>query len=55
MEAKRRCIFCDNVLDDTTMPEHILLNALAGRKDNAWRLWPKLISKELKGLFLLIR
>lgn len=32
MEAKRRCIFCDNVLDDTTKPEHILLNALGGRK-----------------------
>src|SRR5712671_4669522 len=32
MEAKHRCIFCDNVLDGTTKPEHILLNALGGRK-----------------------
>jgi hypothetical protein len=32
MEVKHRCIFCDNVLDGTTKPEHILLNALGGRK-----------------------
>ena len=27
-----KCIFCDSILDDTTKPEHILLNALGGRK-----------------------
>jgi hypothetical protein len=32
MDPNHRCIFCDNVLDGTTKPEHILLNALGGRK-----------------------
>ena len=27
-----RCLFCDSILDETTKPEHILLNALGGRK-----------------------
>jgi hypothetical protein len=27
-----KCIFCDNDLTDDTKPEHILLNALGGRK-----------------------
>ena len=26
------CLFCETVLDDTTKPEHVLLNALGGRK-----------------------
>jgi hypothetical protein len=32
MEANHRCIFCDNVLEGTTKPEHILLNTLGGKK-----------------------
>jgi hypothetical protein len=27
-----KCIFCDNELTEDTQPEHILLNALGGRK-----------------------
>ena len=26
------CLFCDSELDESTKPEHILLNALGGRK-----------------------
>jgi hypothetical protein len=32
MNAKAICIFCDNELGPDTKPEHILLNALGGRK-----------------------
>ncbi|HEX4044075.1 MAG TPA: HNH endonuclease [Gammaproteobacteria bacterium] len=28
----RQCIFCDNILSLETKPEHILMNALGGRK-----------------------
>jgi hypothetical protein len=31
MVSKKLCIFCDNELNATTKPEHILLNALGGR------------------------
>src|ERR1700730_10772144 len=32
MNAKTICIFCDGELGPDTKPEHILLNALGGRK-----------------------
>src|ERR1700747_1977114 len=32
MEKINQCIFCDKALDGNTKPEHILLNALGGRK-----------------------
>jgi hypothetical protein len=31
-EPALKCIFCDHTLGPTTKPEHILLNALGGRK-----------------------
>ncbi|MGO9744485.1 MAG: HNH endonuclease [Roseiarcus sp.] len=32
------CLFCETALDDTTEPEHVLLNALGGRKTTKWAI-----------------
>lgn len=38
MDDMRLCIFCETELTDQTKPEHILLNALGGRKTTRWAI-----------------